>query len=67
MEEGPSATLHAASVEVALQSVPSCAVDLVVADPPYDISVGAAAWDSVVDYMSFSRTWLHAGWRCSRE
>ena len=31
---------------------------LVLADPPYDIGVRGAAWDTVGDYMSFARGWL---------
>lgn len=38
-------------------------VDLVIADPPYDIAVGNEAWDKVQDYTSFARAWLS---QCAR-
>lgn len=36
----------------------SASVDLVIADPPYDIAVGGVAWDTVSDYMGFATSWL---------
>lgn len=33
-------------------------VDLVIADPPYDIGVQDSAWDTVPHYLEWSRTWL---------
>jgi len=36
----------------------NASVDLVIADPPYDIGVGKAVWDTVPHYMQWSRTWL---------
>ena len=35
-------------------------VDLVIADPPYNIGVQGAPWDTVPDYLSWSSDWLRA-------
>ena len=53
------ARLHKCKVEEGLPSIDSNSVDLVIADPPYDINVRGVAWDRLgASYMSFARTWL---------
>jgi DNA modification methylase len=41
-----------------IRALASNSVDLVIADPPYDIAVGNKAWDKVKEYMPFARAWL---------
>lgn len=41
-----------------MRVLPDASVDLIIADPPYDISVQGSRWDSVPDYLNWSRTWL---------
>jgi hypothetical protein len=43
-----------------MRALPAASVDLVIADPPYNIGVGGSAWDTVPDYMAWSQTWLSA-------
>ena len=45
-------------MEECIDSVKTASVDLVLADPPYDIGVGGVKWDKVDDYMKFARAWL---------
>ena len=44
--------------EDALRNLEDRSIDLVIADPPYDIAVGGVAWDCVRNYMQFARGWL---------
>ena len=53
-----SAVLYHANVEDVSKSLSSASVDLVIADPPYDIAVQGMRWDKKEDYMSFVRGWL---------
>jgi site-specific DNA-methyltransferase (adenine-specific) len=39
-----------------LRKIPSQSIQLVICDPPYNISV--AAWDDVADYVDWARQWL---------
>ena len=41
-----------------MKQLAAASVDLVIADPPYDIGVGKAAWDTVPNYLKWSRTWI---------
>ena len=41
-----------------MQRLETESVDLVLADPPYDIGVGGVEWDSVPKYMRFAADWL---------
>lgn len=52
------ARLEQRPAEQAIPALPPGSVDLVLADPPYDIGVGGVAWDKVDDYMRFARSWL---------
>ena len=40
--------------------LPASSVDLVIADPPYNIAVQGSAWDTVPDYLAWSAGWLKA-------
>lgn len=44
--------------EEAMCALEAGSVDLVLADPPYNIGVGGSKWDKLDDYMRFSRDWL---------
>ncbi len=57
VDEANLSVTHGDCVE-GMKRLASTSVDLVIADPPYDIGVGKAAWDSVPHYMQWSRTWL---------
>lgn len=50
--------LREGRAEECMASVRDASVDLVIADPPYDIGVGGVKWDKVDDYMGFARAWL---------
>jgi len=52
------ARLHEAKAEEGIKLLQDASIDLVVADPPYDIAVGGVGWDKVADYMGFARLWL---------
>lgn len=55
----PSARVIHGSCEVEMKSVKSGSVDLIIADPPYDISVQGVEWDTrVPKYMEHARVWL---------
>jgi DNA modification methylase len=41
-----------------MRALPPDAVDLVIADPPYNIGVQGAPWDRVPDYVAWSREWM---------
>ena len=41
-----------------IAALADASVDLVIADPPYDIAVGNADWDKIKSYMPFARGWL---------
>ena len=43
-----------------IRNLPPSSVDLVIADPPYNIAVQGSAWDTVPDYLSWSAKWLEA-------
>ncbi len=45
--------------ETELKTIQEGTVDLVIFDPPYDISVGNVAWDKVSDYMCEAKKWLN--------
>jgi len=51
------ATLHVGSCVDVMRNAPSNRYALVLADPPYG-EVVSAEWDSVGDYVEFSREWL---------
>ena len=53
------AHLHEGRVEENLRFLGDESVDLVLADPPYDIAVSGVKWDKVDDYMGFARSWLN--------
>ena len=59
---------HVANVECqrGMRDVREGSVALVLADPPYNISVGGAPWDTIKDYMSFARSWLYEAVRVLR-
>lgn len=44
--------------EEGMKSLEDSCVDLAICDPPYDISVKGARWDTVPDYMSFASSFL---------
>ena len=46
---------HADCVEF-MQSLPDCCVNLIFADPPYNI--GKASWDKIEDYHEFNARWI---------
>jgi len=52
-----SATLHVESCVDVMKRMPEGQCALVLADPPYE-GVVSAKWDSIKDYMAFSRNWL---------
>ena len=52
------AHLHKGKTEECMKRICDASVDLVLADPPYDIAVDGVAWDKVTDYMGFARVWL---------
>jgi len=52
------AHLHRGKAEECMKRICDASVDLVLADPPYDIAVDGVAWDKVTDYMGFARVWL---------
>ena len=54
----PEEPLPPSSTHHAISSVQDASVDLILADPPYDISVGGVNWDNVANYMQFARAWL---------
>lgn len=60
------ARLHKCKAEDAMRSIGSNTVDLVLADPPYDINVSNVAWDRVSNYMGFARAWLKEAVRVLR-
>ena len=60
------ARLHEQKAEEGIQFLEDACVDLVLADPPYDISVGGVKWDKVDNYMPFARSWLSECVRCLR-
>jgi site-specific DNA-methyltransferase (adenine-specific) len=41
-----------------MAALPPSSIDLLIADPPYNIAVQGSAWDTVPDYMAWSRRWL---------
>ena len=41
-----------------MRELDDASIDLVIADPPYDIDVRGAAWDTVPDYLTWSRQWM---------
>tara|TARA_Y100000992_G_C21268379_1_gene495207 strand:- start:1413 stop:2333 length:921 start_codon:yes stop_codon:yes gene_type:complete len=41
-----------------MRELDDASIDLVIADPPYDIGVRGAAWDTVPDYLTWSRQWM---------
>ena len=41
-----------------MAALASGSVDLVIADPPYNIGVQGEGWDQLDDYMRWSRVWL---------
>ena len=43
-----------------IRQLPPSSVDLVIADPPYNIAVQGSAWDTVPDYLAWSAGWLKA-------
>lgn len=59
LQHGPA---EAGAAELAPGSV-----DLVIADPPYNIGVKGSQWDCIKDYMGFSRAWLEPAVRALRE
>ena len=52
------ARLQHGSPETGTAGLEPGSVDLVVADPPYNIGVQGSQWDCIKDYMGFSRAWL---------
>jgi site-specific DNA-methyltransferase (adenine-specific)/adenine-specific DNA-methyltransferase len=55
---GPVAELHFGDCVEGMRRLPAASVDLVIADPPYDIGVQGSGWDTVPHYLQWSRTWL---------
>lgn len=53
----PNATLHVEDCTAVMKTMGGGACELVLADPPYE-GVVKAGWDSVKDYMGFSKKWL---------
>lgn len=49
-----------------MAALAASSVDLVIADPPYNIAVQGAPWDTVPDYMEWSTKWLRESVRCLR-
>ena len=57
--DGDVRLVHGDCVE-GIRQLPPSTVDLVVADPPYNIAVQGSAWDTVPDYLAWSAGWLKA-------
>jgi len=55
---GKRARLCEGKAEEGMCALEAGSVDLVLADPPYNIGVGSVKWDKIDDYMKFSRDWL---------
>ena len=49
-----------------MSKLPSGSVDLVIADPPYNIGVQGSAWDTVPNYLSWCTQWLREAVRVLR-
>ena len=60
------ARLEHGRAEQGIKSLETNSVDLVIADPPYDIGVKGVRWDSVPNYMKFAKEWLSECVRCLR-
>ncbi|MBE35379.1 MAG: hypothetical protein CMI16_07475 [Opitutaceae bacterium] len=60
------ARLEHGDAEEGIKTIESESVDLVIADPPYDIGVGGVKWDSIPNYMAFAKSWLTECVRCLR-
>jgi site-specific DNA-methyltransferase (adenine-specific) len=41
-----------------MRALPSASVDLLIADPPYNIGVQGSPWDKLPEYMAWSRAWM---------
>ncbi|KAG8470429.1 hypothetical protein KFE25_008850 [Diacronema lutheri] len=53
-----AATVHLGDCVQGMKALPDASVDLMIADPPYDIGVQKSGWDTVPHYLEWSRTWL---------
>jgi site-specific DNA-methyltransferase (adenine-specific) len=62
----PAADVHLGDCVRGMGALADASVDLVIADPPYDIGVQDSPWDSVPHYLDWSRTWLAEAWRVLR-
>ena len=50
--------IHGDCVAGMLAALGASSVDLVIADPPYNIAVQGSEWDTVPNYLAWCRTWL---------
>ena len=41
-----------------MAALPAASVDLIIADPPYNIGVQGSAWDTVPNYLAWCTEWL---------
>lgn len=49
-----------------MRTLPSNSVELVIADPPYNIGVKNSPWDKITDYMAWSMEWMSEAVRVLR-
>ena len=49
-----------------MASLPDGSVDVIIADPPYNIAVQGSNWDSVPDYLAWCTKWLQESKRLLR-
>lgn len=61
-----SAQVHLGDCVQGMRALADGSVDLLIADPPYDIGVHKAKWDTVPHYLEWSRTWLAEAQRVLR-
>lgn len=62
-----SARLEHGHCQAGMAAMESGTVGLVLADPPYNIGVDGAPWDTLEDYMAFARSWLAEAVRILRD
>ena len=61
------AQLSHGTCQTGMAALKSGTVDLILADPPYNIGVDGAAWDKLKDYMTFAKSWLTESVRILRD
>ena len=52
--------MHHGDCVEGIAALEAASVDLVIADPPYNIAVQGSEWDTVPNYLAWSRKWLEA-------